>query len=75
MPSYELGRATIDYISGKNSDPCDNCGTTHATMYSVGLAKSPGEEKNISWTLCVTCRSHLEGVFNEHTEDWDSIFY
>jgi hypothetical protein len=70
MPAYQSGRATLEYKSGKKSKPCDNCGVTHATMYQLGLARLPGEKPNLKWRLCVTCRSHVESLFEKHTREW-----
>jgi len=67
------GRASLIAQSGKESPPCDNCGTKHATMYTVGLSRRPGQELNLQWTLCVDCRSHLGGVFTEFDRTWKDI--
>lgn len=70
---YQAGRAALKYKPGKDSDPCDNCGVTTLTMYEVELSETPAEEANLRWTLCVTCRSHLEDVFLKHDKSFDGI--
>lgn len=75
MSNYEFGRSALTYKSGKTSDPCDNCGKINATMYELGLSKEVGDDPHIKITLCVICRSHVEGLFRKHSQDWNSVCY
>lgn len=73
--TYQCGRAEFKSLSGKKmKDGCDNCGNRSATMYRISLSKSTGEPSNLVWEICVTCRSHLENVFQKYKEDWD-LYY
>ena len=67
----KAGRAILEAISGKDSIPCDNCGTSHATMYTLSLSKIPGQEKHIQWVLCVDCKLHIRLVFESDSSVGD----
>lgn len=67
----QYGRAELKALDGKESSSCENCGVRHATMYALSLAKQPGREANITWLLCVDCKSHLSHVFEKHSKSFD----
>jgi hypothetical protein len=74
MPGViEHGRATMRSDKGYGGDPCVNCGTVHATMYEIGLAKGVGEKPHVTWRLCVDCHRHLGGVFEKFDDMWRDI--
>ncbi len=61
------GRAKLTTIPGKKKPPCDNCGTTTATMYNLKLEREFGGMDLVTHNinLCVNCRSSIGRQFEE----------